>query len=108
MTKIEVFGGTIRTKITHRTVSVNLDKDLKILHTIKPGLYESELYEILDYTNFLPGSGEIPSYTLKVRVVRMFSAVPCDSYSPGLTIIVTCPSVSDVEGVRLGMLVNGA
>jgi len=59
--------------------------------TVKPGVYESELYEILDYTNFLPGPGEIPSYTLKVWVVRnselgMFSAVPCDSYNPGLTV----------------------
>jgi len=36
------------------------------MYTVKPGLYESELYEILDYTNFLPGPGEIPSFTLKV------------------------------------------
>ena len=28
--------------------------------TVKLGLYESELYEILDYTNFLPGLCEIP------------------------------------------------
>jgi len=34
--------------------------------TVKPGLYESELYKILDYTKFLPGPGAIPSYTLKV------------------------------------------
>jgi len=41
-------------------------KSLSQISTVKPGLYESELYEILDYTNFLPGPGEIPSYTLKV------------------------------------------
>jgi len=30
------------------------------LFTVKPGLYESELYEILNFTNFLPGPDEIP------------------------------------------------
>ena len=36
-------------------------KQVKKCDRVKPGLYESELYEILDYTNFLPGPGEIPS-----------------------------------------------
>jgi len=31
-----------------------------LLITVKPGLHKSELYEILDYTSFLPGPGEIP------------------------------------------------
>jgi len=39
--------------------------------------YESELYEILDYTNFLPGPVGIPSYTLKVWVVRKFELYEC-------------------------------
>jgi len=29
-------------------------------NTVKPGLYECELYEILDFTYFLSGPGEIP------------------------------------------------
>ena len=31
--------------------------------TVKPGLHESELYKILDYSNFLPGLGKIPFNT---------------------------------------------
>ena len=47
------------------------------INTVKPGLYESELCEILDYTNFLPDPGEIPSYTLKVWVVRKSELYEC-------------------------------
>jgi len=50
---------------------------LKCWNRVKPELYESELYEILDFTNFLPGPGEIPSYTLKVWVVRKSELYEC-------------------------------
>jgi len=53
---------------SHFYPSFPVQKERKIIlkHTVKPGLYESDLYEILDNTNVLPGPGEIPSYTLKV------------------------------------------
>ena len=50
---------------------------LSFLNTVKPELYESKLYEILDYTNFLPGPGEIPSYSLKDWLVRKSELYEC-------------------------------
>ena len=49
------WGGTLAKMI-------RINRSSWILYTVKPGLYESELSEILDYTNFLPGPGEIRSY----------------------------------------------
>jgi len=38
-----------------------------MLYAVKRGLYESELYKILDYTNFLPSPGEIPFNTMYLK-----------------------------------------